>query len=229
VIRTFGSNYEFYEGLGLVVYNVVESRCYYYDIFSPDSPLNTSRAMSCQPGGADTLVMTLHAWHQKATKDKASYSWVDVGHRSAGGTLTNNLGEPGSYPPTLPVDEFMLLFQFPKQIIAKIGTGASETWFADQATGGSRTRFQQIEMNTTISVGATLGGVTTDAAGTFGFGTENSNTISWFDTIMFGGGYKGSDVDFPSYGVVPYVYQATAVTEAGTAYPYWELDYYVTK
>jgi hypothetical protein len=28
--------------------------------------------------------------------------------------------------------------------------------------------------------------------------------------------------------VVPYVYQATAQTLAGTTYPYWVMDYYVT-
>lgn len=86
-----GDGYEFEEGLGIVVCNLVDSTCYYYDVFGPDDPLQTSRAMSCRPGVGDDMVMTLQQWHQQSTRDAASWSWVDVGHRSPGGALTNDL------------------------------------------------------------------------------------------------------------------------------------------
>lgn len=226
VITAFGSNYEFDQGLGIVVYNVVDTTCYYYDVFSPEDPLETSRAMSCKPGASDTLVMTLELWHDQSTKDAASWSWVDVGHRAPGGALTNDLDEPGNYRPVLPVDEFLLVFQFDHaQHILPTG-GAQESWYASQGTGGARTESTHIETNTTASVGSTVGGVSVDASATFGMGWDNSHTISWYDTIAFAGGYSwaGGGVD---YWVVPYAYQATAQTLAGTTYPYWVMDYYV--
>jgi hypothetical protein len=229
VITAYGSDYEFDQGLGLVVYNVVESACYYYDVFSPEDPLETSRAMSCRPGGSDTLVMSLQQWHEQSTKDAASWSWADVGHRAPGGALTNDLLEPGNYGSRLPVDEFLLLFKFDEQTIKEQGEGVHETWYASQATEGARTEFEQFEENTTASVGASAGGVSVEASTSFGMGWDNSHTMSWSDTIAFAGGYSWPAAgDYPSYEVVPYVYQATAVTQAGITYPYWVMDYYVT-
>lgn len=227
VITAYGSNYEFDQGLGLVVYNLVDTTCYYYDVFRPDSPLETSRAMSCKPGANDTLVMTLQQWHEQSTQDAAGWSWVDVGHRSPGGTLTNDLLEPGNYLPVLPVDEFLLVFEFDAQYIATTG-GAQETWYATRATGGARTEFEEISENTTASIGAKAGGVSVEASASFGMGTEYSHTMSWSDTIAFAGGYSWAGGGYPAYWVVPYVYQATAETEAGITYPYWVMDYYVT-
>jgi hypothetical protein len=228
VIEAYGANYEFDQGLGLVVYNLVDTTCYYYDVFPPEDPLETSRAMSCKPGANDTLVMTLEQWHEQSTQDAATWSWVDVGHRSPGGALTNDLLEPGNYRPVLPVDEFLLVFEFDPQHIAETG-GAQESWYASQATGGARTVSTHVETNTTASVGSTVGGVSVDVSATFGMGWDNSHTMSWSDTIAFAGGYSwAGGGGYPSYWVAPYAYQATAVTLAGTTYPYWAMDYYVT-
>jgi hypothetical protein len=236
-VRAFGSDFSFEDALGIVVYNVVGNSCYYYDVFSPDSPADTSRAMSCQlssEGPRDTLVTTLEAWHALATKQSAGWSWVDVGHRAPGGALTNDLAEPGNYPAALPVDEFLLLFRFPQQTILPTGVAehlpadaAEETWYASEATGCARTHFTEMETNTTLSVGAGAGGVTVETSATFGRGWENSSTVSWSRETMFAGGYSWADSGHPGFYVVPYVYQATARTEAGTTYPYWVMDYYV--
>jgi hypothetical protein len=68
-----------------------------------------------------------------------------------------------------------------------------------------------------------------DVSATFGMGWDNSHTMSWSDTIAFAGGYSwAGGGGYPSYWVAPYAYQATAVTLAGTTYPYWAMDYYVT-
>jgi hypothetical protein len=150
-----------------------------------------------------------------------------VGHRAPGGALTNDLLEPGNYAPTLPVDDFLLLWEFPPQDI-RITGGAQESWYASEATGGARTQFSQFETNTTASVGAEVGGVSVDASATFGMGWENSSTMSWSDSLSFAGGYSWPAGNYPFYQVVPYAYQATAKTLAGTAYPYWVMDYYVT-
>ncbi len=228
VITAFDDNYEFDQGLGIVVYNLVNTTCYYYDVFRPDEPLETSRAMSCKPGANDTPVTMLQQWHEQSTKDAAGWSWADVGHRSPGGTLTNDLLEPGNYLPVLPVDEFVVLFEFPARYIVTTG-GAQRTWYASQEWGGARTEFTHMETNTTASVGATVGGISADASGTFGMGWDKSHTMSWSDTIAFAGGYSWEAADgYSSYWVVPYVYQATAETLAGVTYPYWVMDYYVT-
>jgi hypothetical protein len=228
VITAFGSNYDFDQGLGIVVYNATFFSCYYYDVFSPSKPLETSRAMSCKPAGnSDTAVTTLEQWHAQATKNAASWSWVDVGHRAPGGALTNDLGEPGNYAPTLPVDDFLLVFEFKAQNILPTG-GAQETWYASEEQGGARTEFSESEVNRTVSVGATLGGVVVDTSASFGRGWENSQTMSWSESLMFAGGYSWAGSGYPSYWAVPYVYQATAKTLAGVTYPYWVMDYYVT-
>lgn len=80
----------------------------------------------------------------------------------------------------------------------------------------------------TASIGAGVGGVSVEVSASYGMGQENSHTMSWSKTIAFEGSYSWAG-DGSSYRVVPYVYQATAETEAGSTYPYWELDYYVTK
>ncbi|MCL7455338.1 MAG: hypothetical protein M8467_20070, partial [Anaerolineae bacterium] len=217
VVTAFGNAYEFDQGLGLVVYNVVNTTCYYYDVFGPDNPSQTSRAMSCKPGDGDTLVMTLDQWRLQVTQDAASWSWADVGHCAPGAALedcSNDLLQPGNYSPSLPVDDFLLVFKFDPQYIAPTG-GAQETWYANQATGGARTHFSKIEENTEVSIGATLGGVSVDRSASFGMGLENSHTMSWSDTISFAGGYSWAGGGHPSYQVVPYVYQATAKTLAG--------------
>lgn len=229
-IFVFGSDFSFEDGLGLVVYSVVEGSCYYYDVFSPDSPGDRSRAMSCKPGRTHhTVVTTLECWHyEKGCKAAAQSSWVDVGHRAPSGELTNDLTEPGNYPAALPVDDFLLLFEFPEQLIKPCTPGAS--WYASKEYGGARTQFSEMETNTTVSVGATAGGVSVDTSATFGMGWQNSNTVSWSESTMFAGGYSwGFDESHRCYYVVPYVYQATAKTLAGTTYPYWVMDYYVTE
>jgi hypothetical protein len=225
-IEAYGSDYSFEGGLGLVVYNLVDSACYYYDIFSPEDPLERSRAMSCKPGGSDTLVMALAQWHQQSTKDAAGYSWVDVGHRAPSGALTNDLLEPGNYASVLPVDEFLLLWEFPYQRIEYQGPDVQESWYASKASEGARTEFTHMETNTTASAGATAGDVSVDVSATFGMGWDNSNTISWQESISFAGGYSWpDDGSYPAYKVAPYVYQSTAKTLAGATYPYWVMDY----
>lgn len=215
---------------GYVVYNEVGSRCYYYELFSPSQPDVRTRAMACdKPGSQSMSMMTLELWHSEQTKGPAGTSWVDVGHRAPDGTRTNDLAIPGNYSTELPVDDYLLLFTFDEKRIAPQGAGGNpeQTWSATEAHEQARTRVLELETNTTVSVGATAGGVTMDAAATFGVGLNSSNTVSWSSAIMFAGGYSWPANEGSPYYVVPFVYQATARTEAGATYPYWVMDYYV--
>jgi len=226
---TFADNYEFQDASrGLVVYSVLDSKCYYYELFSLLEPDKRTRAMACtRPNSQHTNVMSLELWHNATTKASAGASWADVGHRAPDGAMTNDLAKPGNYPAVLPIDDYLLLFTFPEKRIAPQGGGLQQTWSATEANEHARTRVNQIETNTTISVGATVGSVTTDAAATFGFGWNSSKTTSWTSSIMFAGGYSWPADEGLPYFVVPYVYQATAKTQAGATYPYWVMDYYV--
>jgi hypothetical protein len=234
---TYGNSLSFRDATsGYVVYNVLGSRCYFYELFSPSQPDLRTRAMACDKPGSpsDPLIMTLDLWHKEdenapTPKKSAGPSWVDVGHRAPDGSRTNDLAKPGNYSTELPVDDYLLLFTFDPKRIAPQGAGGDpeQTWYASEARERARTAVLELETNTTVSVGATVGSVTIDAAATFGNGWSSSNTVSWSRAIMFAGGYSWPADEGLPYDVVPFVYQATAKTQAGTTYPYWVMDYYV--
>ena len=230
--QAYGREWKFSSGLGRVIYNLISSyTCNYYDAYEPDNPDDTSRVMLCEPpetcGENDTCLTTsttLEAWHSDDGKEKAGGSWAPVGHLSPSGKLSNDVDELNNYSSTLPVDEFKLLFTWP---ILGIKNNDEPTWSFSTAAKKRLAQFRQLEENTTVSVGATVAGITADAAGTFGMGWENSSSMSWGEEIQFSGGYKREDDDYRCYKVTPYAYMATAKTLAGATYQYWELDYYV--
>jgi hypothetical protein len=219
--------------LGMVVYEYVSNTCYFYDVFSPDSPEDTSKAMACIPAPQDaeeTRATGLEKWRTQDIKDAAGLSWVDVGHRAPNGSYSNDLAIAGNYLPVLPVDDFMLVYEFKPITIGDDVPGQFVEWNYDTGTGGARTHFQEMDMNITQSTGVTAFGVKVDRSVTAGMGTSSSQTMGWGEKLSFSGRvYQFQDPDRLCYTVVPYVYQAKARTLAGVTYPYWEMDYYVTK
>jgi hypothetical protein len=154
-------------------------------------------------------------------------SWVDVGHRSGVGDLTNDVS---TYPSSLPIDDYMLkhIWQ-PSGRRISYGTSGSYTWSISEEESTSKSSSRSFETNTTVSAGVTAGNVTVDAGVTVGFGWESSRSLSWTDTLEIGGAIeKFSDSSLQAYFVVPYVYQAKATSlAAGVTYPYLEADFYV--
>ena len=55
-------------GLGIVVYEVIPFTCYFYDVYHPAAPADTSRAMSCIPAAQDPLAQDSGAWRIGATQ-----------------------------------------------------------------------------------------------------------------------------------------------------------------
>jgi hypothetical protein len=233
---TLSSGYNNASGttLGIVVYNGMDYRCYYYDIYPPSMPAQKSRAMVCRPiGNAYEHFHSLEQWHSETFKQQAGASWVDVGHRTAGGVRTNNVN---TYPSQLPIDSYLLTHiwdpedPFYFKVDYDVMPDLYEDWRISQLQGTSQESSRSFETNTTVSAGATVGNVTVDAGVTAGFGWDESRSISLSDELEMGGAvYKISDPTFETcvYYVMPYIYHAKATTLAGVTYPYLEMDYYV--
>ncbi len=230
---TLSSGYNNASGqtLGIVVYNGIDYRCYYYDVYASAAPEQTSRAMICQPlGNTYEHYRSLEQWHSDSFKQEAGASWVDVGHRTAGGVRTN---EVNTYPSGLPIDPYLLKQIWnptqPFRVDYDVSGGYTD-WSITQMGGGAQETSQSFETNTTTSAGVTAGNVTVDAGFTFGFGWDKSRAVSWSNELEIGGSvYLNSNPAFAScvYTVVPYIYHAKATSQAGITYPYLEMDYYV--
>jgi hypothetical protein len=230
---TLSSGYNNADGqtLGIVVYNGTDYKCYYYDLYSPAVPAQKSRAMICRPiGNAYENFHSLEQWHSASFKQQAGSSWVDVGHRTAGGVRTN---DANTYPPGLPVDPYLLKNTWPAANPFRVDydvSGGYTDWSITGMQGASQESSRSFETNTTVSAGVTAGVVTVDAGVTVGFGWDESRSVSWSNELEIGGAvYKVSNPAFQTcvYNVVPYIYHAKATTLAGVTYPYLEMDYYV--
>jgi hypothetical protein len=230
---TLSSGYNNADGqtLGIVVYNGTDYKCYYYDVYPPAAPAQMSRAMICRPiGNAYEHFRSLEQWHSASFKQQAGNSWVDVGHRTAGGVRTDDVN---TYSSGLPVDPYLLKNMWPPATPFRVDydvSGGYTDWSITGMQGGSQESSRNFETNTTTSLGATVGNVTVDAGFTFGFGWDRSRSVSWSNELEIGGSvYLLSDPAFAScvYTVVPYIYHAKATTLAGATYPYLEMDYYV--
>ena len=94
--------------------------------------------------------------------------------------------------------------------------------------GGETTEARVIEANVTPSIGGSVGGFSMDVSFTYGKGWEWSRTVSWEEALEIGGSVsKFTDETRQCYDIVPYIYNARAITQAGAVYPYLEADYYV--
>ncbi len=230
---TLSSGYNNAEGttLGIVVYNGMDYKCYYYDVYPPASPAQKSRAMVCRPiGNAYEHFHSLEQWHSASFQQQAGTSWVDVGHRTAGDVRTNDVN---TYPSGLPVDPYLLKHTWPPTSPFRVDydvSGGFTDWSITDMLGASQKSSRSFETNTTVSAGVTAGCVTVDAGVTVGFGRDESRSVSWSNEMEIGGSvYLVSDPAFETcvYTVVPYIYHAKATTLAGVTYPYLEMDYYV--
>jgi len=216
----------FESGLGIVIYQVAASDCYFYDIFKPGFEQDTSLVVTCTPAtpDKDVYLKDLNDWQNL---DRVA-SWVDVGHHAPDGSLSNNLGIPGNYWPVLPVDSYMVLYEAdPIHVEPSSGETAGD-WTWTQGKRASRTQSYQEQFNITSSAGAEVLGVTFETSLTSGLGESYSDTMSWSEELTFYGRVWNFDhkYDQKCYTVVPYVYEAQAQTLAGIVYPYWEMDYY---
>jgi hypothetical protein len=216
------------------VYNSTEFTCYYYNVYPPAEPESKTRAMLCTPTGRVSAedFKPLEDWHSLTFKQAAGPSWVDVGHRSPGGTHTNNLDEPGNYPLTLPVDESRVKYTWdnfdPIKVSYSSLGGFTNYWHISDMTGGETEDVTSFEENTTLSLGLTAWYITVDLAGTYGKSWEWSSVTSWESTLDMGGAVeKFQDPTRLCYDIVPFVYTARAKTLAGVVYPYLEMDFYV--
>jgi hypothetical protein len=231
VTLSSGYNNESGTTLGIVVYNGTDYRCYYYDVYDPASPESKSRAMICRPiGNAYEHFRSLEQWHSASFKQQAGTSWVDVGHRTAGGVRSNDVN---TYPSGLPIDPYLLRHTWPTVSPFRVDydvSGGYTDWSITQMQGTSWESSRSFETNTTVSAGVTAGNVTVDAGFTAGFGWDESRSLSWSEDLEIGGTvYLVSDPAFETcvYTVVPYIHHAKATTLAGVTYPYLEMDYYV--
>jgi hypothetical protein len=219
-------------GLGIVVYEVIPFTCNFYDVYLPSSPADTSRAMSCIPGAQEdigTRFKSLEEWSDIDFLAASGLSWADVGHRTPAGAYSNDLSIVGNYKPVLPVDEFMLVHEWDPLLIRNDVPGLFQSWTYDAGSSGALTQFNEIEVNTTVSAGADVFGVTSDASVTTGVGFNSSQTMSWGNSLAFEGVIEQfQDPSRLCYTIHPYVYLAKATTLAGVTYPYWEMDFYVT-
>jgi hypothetical protein len=218
--------------LGEVVYESVSYTCYYYDVYDPAAPADKSKAMVCIPGAQSaekTKAISLEHWRTDI-KQTAGMSWADVGHIAPDGTTySNNLAIAGNYPSSLPVDDYMLVYKGNPVTVRNDVPGQGVEWSYTTGTTEARTLFHEMELNTTFSVGGSVFAVTTDKSVTTGVGHESSQSMSWGNKLAFYGKiYQLQDSARLCYTLVPFVYQAKALTKAGVTYHYWEMDYYVT-
>lgn len=218
---------------GMVIYNEFDYDCFYYEVSSAAAPGIKSRAMACQPhcgsgGCASEKVCSLAQWHSPQFKASAGGSWVDLGHKSGTGDLTNLVT---TYPSELPIDPETLKYKRmePIEVAYDVSSGISESWSISEAVGGAQEATRSIENNTTVSQGVTVGYASLDTSSTFGFGRESSRSVSWGEALSITTGVEYfSDSGYQCYDAWPYLYHARARTEAGAAYPYLELGWYVS-
>lgn len=220
---------------GMVVYDEASYRCYFYDVYRPSEPANAARAMACTPTTAPAQTFaSIEMWYMdsfKASVDNGS--WVDVNGHSTDVT---------TYPNTNPIDKYRVLWEGDDILIGgDVYDGMSADWDLETTTGSGTITGGAWELNTTVSAGATVGVVTMDASVTAGYGQDWSRTTTWGESLYLGGGaYKYQVYDCATvnpnctpcltcqnYTIVPYIYQDTAVSEAGATYPYLVVDYYV--
>jgi hypothetical protein len=219
--------------LGMVVYNSTEFSCYYYDVYPSHQPQNSTRAMLCSPTGRVSAedFKPIEDWHSSGFKQAAGPAWVDVGHRSPGGVLTNNLEENNNYSRVLPVDKNQVKYLWkgePIKVSWSSQGGFTNYWHISDMQGGETVDIDRFEHNHTLSLGATLAGITLDIAGTYGRQSDSSSVTTWAKTLEIGGAVaKYTDDKRLCYDIVPYVHHARTVTAAGVDYKYLELDYYV--
>ena len=217
---------------GMVIFNEFLYNCYYYDVYAPADPENKTRAMACQPidcgpEGCVEQARTLAHWHSPGFKASAGGSWVDVGHQSGAGVLTNLVT---TYPDKLPIDPETLKRKKtgPIKVPYNLDSGLSAFWSISEGVGGAQENTRSFENNTTVSQGVTAGYVTVDSSVTFGFGGESSRGVSWNEELSIKTGVEYfSDSSFQCYDAWPYLYHARARTLAGGSYPYLELGWYV--
>ena len=209
---------------GMVVYDEATYKCDYYDVYKPDAPEDTSRAMACTPTSNPIQThTTLDRWRSTDFKDEATGSWADVGRDSTDVTL---------YPSANPIDSYLVKWEGNELLVHEENTGGLYTaWSIEESSGEDQIEGATWDVNTTVSAGATVGVVTVDASVTAGYGEQWSRSVGWEESLCIQGNVEHFTDDDCSgcsaYRVVPYVYQATAVSEAGETYPYLEADYYV--
>jgi hypothetical protein len=223
--------------IGLVVYNELPYRCYYYDVYPPGERPETSgsRAMVCAPAGPSReQVKSLEDWHSPGWKNTAGATWADVGHPFSGAVARAN--DVSTYPesPSPPVDAYRVRWHDPAKMAKWVLGGQSPVgydWALEESQGESRIRSGSFDANVTVAAGTTVGVVTMDTSVTAGYGSDWSRSISWGSALSMAGSLEQYDTGVcpacRDYEIVPFVYEATAVTRAGTTYPYLEWDYYV--
>jgi uncharacterized repeat protein (TIGR01451 family) len=226
---------------GGVCYTKTSYKCYEYEIAKPGST-DTTTAMSCVPvvgtGMPQQWCSTLDNWYSPAFRAEAGSSWAPIGHHPPNTTtLSVDLGWPNNYPVLTkpPVDPFRVWWQKSTSVGVQgdIVTGSPTTWSVEKSSGTTTMKTGSFEENTTVSAGFDLFAFSMDASLKAGYGKEWSSSVGWEEGLEF----TGSVYAFPtscqgdpckSYGVVPYVYEAQAVTNAGVRYSYLEQDYYVS-
>jgi hypothetical protein len=231
---TVAEGYEYSGGSrGMVIFNSTEFICYYYDVYPPADPEASTRAMVCKPTGRANAedFKPLEDWHATSWKTTTGPSWVDVGHRSARGVLSNDLDEPLNYTGDLPIDPGRLTFKWdsdPLKVSWSSQGGFTRYWSVTEMEGGETEQARVMEANVTPSIGGSAGGFALDLSFTYGRGWESSRTVSWEKTLEIGGSVsKFADETRQCYDIVPFIYKAQAITQAGAVYPYLEADYYV--
>lgn len=227
--------------LGGVCYAKTSYKCYVYDIAKPGTSVTTS-AMSCVPvvgtGMPQQWCSTLDNWYSAAFRAEAGSSWAPIGHHPPNTTtLSVDLGWPNNYPVLTapPVDPYRVWWQKSSSVGVQgdVNPGSPSTWSVEKSTSTKDIKKGSFDSNTTISAGAEILGFSVDASFKTGYGTEWSNSVAWEEGVEFTGNifaYPTSCAGNPckSYAVVPYVYKAQAVTNAGVRYNYLEQDYYVS-
>jgi len=215
---------------GMVIYTRTGYRCYYYDVYKPEAPADTSRMMTCTPSSDPRETNTsLERWHSDAFKAELGDGWVE--------NLGRSDNDVNNYPSSLSeaVDPFRVRWHDPsdqtKYVHDEILDGNFSSWSLEQSTGGEQIKSNSWELNQTSSVGATISGVKIDTSFTGGYGKQWSRSVGWEEGLTIEGHVEHFlDSMCPTcqaYEVVPYVYRDTAVTRAGETYPYLVADYYV--
>jgi hypothetical protein len=218
------------DSLGMVIYSGEDHVCYYYDVYAPDAPANTSRMMACNPvGQAYHALKSLNDWHSPDWMATAGDSWVDVGHRSRDNVYTNDVS---TYDSSLPIDPFMLKHTWdpatPIRVSGDSQGGMLRQWYIEEMIGGAQENSHGWDASVTVSAGATFADLTIDTSVTGGYGRDWTRSVNWEETLSLGGGvYNFTDTTRLCYDIIPFVYKAKARTQADTAYSYLELDYYV--
>ena len=189
--------------------------------------------MACYPVPCGKLCpneefASLEKWH-KVIKLSAGDSWVDLGHKSAAGDITNLVT---TYPNTEPYDPEMVMFEMKKNPL-KIeydpeDEGTFQGWNWTKAEGGARAQTRSFENNTTLSRGVTLGYATLDTSMTFGIGGESSRSVTWAKELGISSEIaQFTEPEYQCYKAAPYLHHAKARTLGGNTYPYLELAWWV--